>query len=217
LDRWVGECRAKSPQSTLLGGSQLVGSAVSTSKEPSPARAASCVVAGRARRAPGPSPARAACTLPINCWRRHRSVPMRFVKLWVPVLAPQPAVELLAALRELPGETVATHADAEGETPAAEPVERCRLHGDWTGRRRGSGVTIGPSRTRSVAVATAASVIHGSATCSTGSRQRGWSQTKTPCQRRSGSRARNPHRPRPAADGYLAAATIRDAASVRGS
>ena len=31
----------------------------------------------------------------------------------------------------------------------------------FTGRRRASGVTIGPSRTRSVAVATAASVIHG--------------------------------------------------------
>ena len=54
LDRWVGECRARSPQSTSLGGSRLVGSAMSTSKEPSPARAASRVVAGRARRASGP-------------------------------------------------------------------------------------------------------------------------------------------------------------------
>jgi hypothetical protein len=45
-------------------------------------------------------------------------------------LAPQPAVELLAALRELPGETVATHAEVEAEMPAAEPIERCRLHSD---------------------------------------------------------------------------------------
>jgi hypothetical protein len=42
----------------------------------------------------------------------------------------------------------------------------------FTGRRRASGVTIGPSRTRSIAVATAASVIHGSATARTGGRQR---------------------------------------------
>jgi hypothetical protein len=39
-----------------------------------------------------------------------------------------------------------------------------------TGLRRASGVTIGPSRIRSVAVAIAASVIHGSATSTTGSR-----------------------------------------------
>src|SRR5215207_424022 len=51
-----------------------------------------------------------------------------------------------------------------------------------TGRRRASGVTIGPSRTPAVAVAIAASVIHGSATSTTGSRQRTWSHTKTPCQ-----------------------------------
>jgi len=42
----------------------------------------------------------------------------------------------------------------------------------FTGRRRASGVTIGPSRTRSVTIATAASVIHGSAAASTGSRHR---------------------------------------------
>ena len=42
----------------------------------------------------------------------------------------------------------------------------------FTGRRRASGVTIGPSRIRPVAAATAASVIRGSATASTGSRQR---------------------------------------------
>ena len=41
-----------------------------------------------------------------------------------------------------------------------------------TGRRRASGVTIGPSRTLAVEVAIAASVIHGSATSTTGSRQR---------------------------------------------
>jgi hypothetical protein len=46
------------PAVHFAGGSRLVGSAVSTSKEPSPARAASRVVAGRARRASGPSPAR---------------------------------------------------------------------------------------------------------------------------------------------------------------
>jgi hypothetical protein len=51
-----------------------------------------------------------------------------------------------------------------------------------TGRRRASGVTIGPSRTLSVDMAIAASVIHGSATSATGSRQRTWSHTKTPCQ-----------------------------------
>jgi hypothetical protein len=37
-----------------------------------------------------------------------------------------------------------------------------------TGLRRASGVTIGPSRIRSVAAAIAASVIHGSATSTTG-------------------------------------------------
>ena len=51
-----------------------------------------------------------------------------------------------------------------------------------TGRRRGSGVTMGPSRTRSVAVGIAASVIHESATWRTGASQRSWSHTKTPCQ-----------------------------------
>jgi hypothetical protein len=40
------------------------------------------------------------------------------------------------------------------------------------GRRRASGVTIGPSRMRSVALAIALSVICGSATCVTGSCQR---------------------------------------------
>jgi hypothetical protein len=51
-----------------------------------------------------------------------------------------------------------------------------------TGRRRASGVTIGPSRIRLVAAAIAASVIHGSATPSTGSLQCTWYQTNTPSQ-----------------------------------
>jgi hypothetical protein len=40
------------------------------------------------------------------------------------------------------------------------------------GRRRASGVTMGPSITSSVAAAIAAKVIHGSATFFIGSRQR---------------------------------------------
>jgi hypothetical protein len=43
-------------------------------------------------------------------------------------------------------------------------------------------VTIGPSSSRSVTAAAAASVIHGSATARTGERQCRWSQTKKPCQ-----------------------------------
>jgi hypothetical protein len=41
---------------------------------------------------------------------------------------------------------------------------------------------MGPSRRNSVAVAIAASVIHGSAACRTGARQRTWSHTNMPCQ-----------------------------------
>jgi hypothetical protein len=68
LDRSVGECRAKSPQFTSLGGSRLlVGSAVSTSREPSPARAASRVVAGRARLASRPRRLGSVHS-PIDCW-----------------------------------------------------------------------------------------------------------------------------------------------------
>jgi len=63
----------ESLQSTLLGGSRLVGSAVSTSKEPSPAREASRVVAGRARRASGPSPARAARALSLSTVGRRQT------------------------------------------------------------------------------------------------------------------------------------------------
>ena len=42
----------------------------------------------------------------------------------------------------------------------------------FAGRRRGNGNTMGPSRTRSVPVAMAASVIHGSPACLTGARHR---------------------------------------------
>ena len=43
-------------------------------------------------------------------------------------------------------------------------------------------MTIGPMRTRSVAIATAASVIHGSAMSVTGARYSMWSHTNTPSQ-----------------------------------
>jgi hypothetical protein len=49
-----------------------------------------------------------------------------------------------------------------------------------TGRRRATGVTIGPIRNRSVDAATAASTIHGSATAVTGARHHSWSQTNIP-------------------------------------
>jgi hypothetical protein len=55
------------------------------------------------------------------------------------------------------------------------PLSRSRVavsRATLAGRRRASGVTIGPSRMRSVASAIAASVICGSATSRTGSRQR---------------------------------------------
>ena len=45
----------------------------------------------------------------------------------------------------------------------------------------GEGVTIGPSRSRSLAVAMAASVIHGSAACLTSAGHRSLSHTNTPC------------------------------------
>ena len=57
------------------------------------------------------------------------------------------------------------------------------------GRRRASGVTSGPIASRSVATATAARVIHGSATARTGARYSMWSQTKKPSQPRLSARA----------------------------
>ena len=50
-------------------------------------------------------------------------------------------------------------------------------------------MTIGPIVTRSVATATAASVIHGSATALTGARYSTWSQTKKPSQPACSARA----------------------------
>jgi hypothetical protein len=81
-------------------------------------------------------------------------------------------VELLARDRVLAGELVAPEPDAQGEAAVAQPVKGRGLARDLAGRRRASGVIIGPSRMRSVAPAIAARVTCGSATAVTGSRQR---------------------------------------------
>ena len=52
------------------------------------------------------------------------------------------------------------------DSRSSEATSRATFHG----RRRGSGVTIGPIRTRSVADAMAAIVTHGSAMSTTGGR-----------------------------------------------
>ena len=97
-------------------------------------------------------------------------------------LASKPAIELLAGLGQLAAEAVASETDAKGGAATAEPVQRRRFPGNLGRPAAARGVTMGPSRRCSVAVAIAASVIHGSATCRTGARHRRWSQTNTPCQ-----------------------------------
>src|SRR5215207_5261943 len=87
-----------------------------------------------------------------------------------------PVIEYSLANRSLPRPTPSVSRPPLSRSSVA--VSRATL----TGLRRASGVTIGPSRIRSVAVAIAASVIHGSATSTTGSRQRTWSQANTPFQ-----------------------------------
>jgi hypothetical protein len=66
------------------------------------------------------------------------------------------------------------------------PLSRSRVtvcRATTTGRRRGSGVTSVPSRTRLVAVAAAVSVIHGSTTSiGPGENAKRWSQRKKPSQ-----------------------------------
>ena len=90
----------------------------------------------------------------------------------VEYLASQPIIELFAGFGQLAAEAVATETHAEGQAATAEPVQGRGFPGDLDRPRLASGVTMGPNRMRSVAVAIAASVIHGSATCRTGARQR---------------------------------------------
>jgi hypothetical protein len=87
-----------------------------------------------------------------------------------------PVTENSLAKRSLPRPTPSVSRPPESRSSVA--VSLATL----TGRRRASGVTMGPRRMRWVAVAMAVSVIHGSATSMIGSRQRTWSQTNTPCQ-----------------------------------
>lgn len=82
--------------------------------------------------------------------------------------AAQPVIALLAGPGEIAAIAVAAEAYPEGKAAAAEPVERDglpdKLGGPAAGNGRDHGMTMGPMRRRSVAAATAASVIHGSAT-----------------------------------------------------
>ena len=78
-------------------------------------------------------------------------------------------VGLLVEGRQLPP-GVAAEPDAEGDPPDDSRSSDATSRASFHGRRRGTGVTIGPMRTRSVADAIAASVIHGSAMSTTGAR-----------------------------------------------
>ena len=78
-------------------------------------------------------------------------------------------VELLAGDRVLAREPVAPRPTPSVSRPPLSRSSVAVSRATLTGLRRASGVTIGPSRIRSVAVATAVSVIHGSATSTTGS------------------------------------------------
>jgi hypothetical protein len=82
-----------------------------------------------------------------------------------------PVVELLAGDRVLAGEVVAAEPDSQRQPATAEQIEGRRLARDLAGRRRASGVTIGPNRIRSVAAAIVASVIWVSPIAFAGSRQ----------------------------------------------
>jgi hypothetical protein len=73
-------------------------------------------------------------------------------------------VEFLAGDRVLAGELVAAEADASVSRPALSRSSVAVSRATFTGRRRASGVTSGPSLRRSVAAAIAANVIWGSAT-----------------------------------------------------
>ena len=87
-------------------------------------------------------------------------------------LPPRSIIDLLLGLGELAGELVPAQTHTEDEAATAEPIQRRGFPGHLDRRRRGSGLTMGPSITSSVAAATAARVIHGSATRFIGSRQR---------------------------------------------
>jgi hypothetical protein len=82
---------------------------------------------------------------------------------------PHPVVGLLPGGGQLAA-AVTAQADAQDEPPPLSRSSVAISRASFTGRRRASGVTIGPSRTRSVVIAMAASTTHGSATACTGAR-----------------------------------------------
>ena len=79
-------------------------------------------------------------------------------------LAPNPVVDLLAGLRELAREPVLPIPTPRERQPPLSTSNVAVSRATLTGRRRGSGVTMGPSRSRSGAAAIAASLTHESAT-----------------------------------------------------
>ena len=153
------------------------------------------------RRAPHRAPVRVAARDPDRDprGRLELAAPVRdeLLKPLVEQPSPLALVLLLAeALRVELAVPVPAEADAEHEPPAVSRSSVAVSRASLCGRRRAIGVTSGPIVMRSVLIATAASVIHGSATSRTSGRRRGPTRRTRPSRpprppRRAPQRARD--------------------------
>ena len=109
-----------------------------------------------------------------------RPQPHEEVRALVLGLSPTPRVRVIAEGREF-STTVTAGTEAEGEPPAAQPVNVTVSRASFPIRRRGNGVTIVPIRSDEVREAIALSTTHGSAMSQEpGTGLSTWSQTKKP-------------------------------------